>query len=345
MSTNKKPYLVVLMLEKITDTSAGTTIVPAHWIRDKNVTFYPPGISKQKIDGLVKAGPYGKEVEQATWRLFPYVLLKRCATWEEANAFLMDKNNYIESESDDKNLKILKQVMTDLKQGQSKKNIKQDVLSAANISQLMKKQSEQPANPTPIPINISDLAKPSSSTGIGHAPPNVNIVSASSSAAKDETDEIIDNFLPNQPCEEYNLSELSFINVDGILPNKGVEDRLTELTNEVREMKKSLEKTVSSVLKRELSKFLATMPTANRHLSKLGGSSAILLPILPQANEAVQEAAEGTVNADGNDEEAFDVQTVSATITTVEEFKDLEKNIAADHRGDLVRHYVRLSFI
>lgn len=123
---SNKPFVAVSMLEDVNDSSAATTVVPLHWLSSRYVLKYPPlSYGKKQIDGLIRAGQYGRAVEK-TWKEYPFVTLAKFATWDEANDYVEQRlKNAAGSEKDDANLKAMKKVANGLiEKKEATKNIR-----------------------------------------------------------------------------------------------------------------------------------------------------------------------------------------------------------------------------
>lgn len=119
-------YVAVLMIEKINATKACLEIVPSHWIIAKTLYFPPPNYGIDAIQGLMRSGKYGVAVHERIWRKYPFIIKKRLRTYDEAIAY-KNQNQDAESDSDDKNIKILKQMWRQMK------NIKSSSDAAGNL--------------------------------------------------------------------------------------------------------------------------------------------------------------------------------------------------------------------
>lgn len=349
MGSTQKPFLVVLMLNKLSDKSLSTTIITSIWALDKNTLQWPAAIyGKSKIDTMIRAGPYAPKPEP-TWKRYAYILLARFAKFEDAEKFLNDPKN-ADSEHDDNYMKTLKVITAQLKpasRAESTSKLNKQALQSMmekniSASQTMVGATHSQSQPTQQQIVMANTVSSAQSQlsqkiiSAEHQAPNT-------SASKILNVEILRPSASGDASHIGNIIDLSLLNAAPSSSFGNYGQRLQRLEEEFKHFKEnisttSISNTIQSVMTRELTKFLAELKSTDAAVipsTSSAGATSVLLPVDTTAADATDDAPLGG-------ETSVDLNTVIGSISTTAEVGEFDEVIENDIRGVIAQQYVSI---
>lgn len=113
-------YTVVGTINSTKDKSIAIHTVPSHWIVG-NILYYPKDVATVGLNGMIMSGRFARAPEHKKWKKYALVIKKRFKQFGQAEAYVASIAG-VESDSDEKDLKVLVAEQTKINKERSKYN-------------------------------------------------------------------------------------------------------------------------------------------------------------------------------------------------------------------------------